>query len=133
MPIERISKSFKDISMTFKINPLNSDIFGLKNETAISRSIRNLILTIKGERFFDLDIGCGVNSLLFENMDTLTASRIKSEIEDVIKNYEPRVNLIDVEVQPNYDDHVFEIIIKYEIIGIEVLPQQLSFVLESSR
>ena len=133
MPLERVSKSFKDVSMSFKINPFNNDILTVKNETAIARSVRNLILTNKGERFFNPDLGCGVNDLLFENLDLLTASRIESEIKYTIDAYEPRVDLTDVQVRPDYDNHTFDIVIRYNIIGIDATPQQLSFVLQSSR
>ena len=133
MPLERVSKSFKDVSMSFKINPFNNDILTVKNETAIARSVRNLILTTKGERFFNPDLGCGVNDLLFENLDLLTASRIESEIKYTVDTYEPRVDLTDVQVRPDYDNHTFDIVIRYNIIGIDATPQQLSFVLQSSR
>ena len=133
MPLERVSKSFKDVSMSFKVNPLNNDILTIKNETAISRSIRNLILTNKGERFFNANLGCGVNRLLFDNVDLLTASRIESEIRYTIETYEPRVNLTNINVQANIDNYTFDIVIQYDIIGIDATPQQLSFVLQSSR
>ena len=133
MPIERVSKGFKDVSMTFKVNPLNMDLNILKNENAIARSVRNLVLTRKGERFFDSDIGCGVSDLLFELMDDLTSIRIKNEITDVINQYEPRVNLISVNVSANYDSHSYDIIVRYKIVGINADPQELSFALQSTR
>ena len=133
MPLERVSKSFKDVSMSFKINPFNNDILTVKNETAIARSVRNLILTTKGERFFNPDLGCGVNDLLFDNLDLLTASRIESEIRYCVDTYEPRVDLTEVNVRPDYDNNTFDIVIRYNIIGIDATPQQLSFVLQSSR
>lgn len=133
MPIERISKSFKDVSMTFKVNPLTSDLVALKNETAISRSIRNLIMTKKGERPFNFNLGCGVSELLFEVMDEITASSIRSQIEEVIQLYEPRVQLLEVSATPNYDSYEYNIGIRYNIIGIEASPQELSFVLQSTR
>ena len=133
MPLERVSKSFKDVSMSFKVNPFNNDVLTIKNETAIARSIRNLILTNKGERFFNPDLGCGVNDLLFDNVDLLTANRIESEIRYCIDTYEPRVDLTDIQVRPNYDNYTFDIVIRYNIIGIDASSQQLSFVLQSSR
>lgn len=133
MPLERISKSFKDVSMSFKINPLNNDILTIKNETSIARSVRNLILTDKGERFFNPNLGCGVSKLLFDNLDLMTASRIKSEIEYTIETYEPRVSLINVQVQPNYGENKFDVVLRYNIIGIDASPQQLSFALQSTR
>ena len=133
MPLERISKGFKDISMTFQVNPLNYDLIGLKNESAIARSVRNLVFTLPGERFFNENLGSKVSRSLFENIDEISASVIKDEIENTINNYEPRVNLIDVVVSPNYDENEFNVTINYRIVGIDVLPQQLSFALQSTR
>lgn len=133
MPTERISKGFKDISMSFKINPVNNDLIAVKNETAIARSIRNLILTQPGERFFNQNLGSKVSRTLFENMDDLTATVLKDEIENTINNYEPRVDLIGVDVNPNYDNNEFNVTIRYYIVGIDVLPQQLSFALQPTR
>jgi phage baseplate assembly protein W len=133
MPVERVSKAFKDLSMTFQVNPINYDLIVLKNENAIARSIRNLILTNTGERFFNQNLGSKINKSLFENLDEITASIIKSEVENVIKNYEPRVNLIDVSVKPDYDNNNFNVSVQYFIVGIDVLPQQLSFALQPTR
>lgn len=133
MPLERISKGFKDISMTFQINPLNYDLIGLKNESAIARSVRNLVFTLPGERFFNENLGSKVSRSLFENIDEISASVIQDEITNTINNYEPRVNLIDVSVSPNYDENEFNVTINYRIVGIDVLPQQLSFALQSTR
>ena len=133
MPLERISKGFKDISMTFQVNPLNYDLIGLKNESAIARSVRNLVFTLPGERFFNENLGSKVSRSLFENMDEISASVIQDEITNTINNYEPRVNLIDVIVFPNYDENEFNVTINYRIVGIDVLPQQLSFALQPTR
>ena len=133
MPVERVSKGFKDISSSFQVNPLTYDLIAIKNETAIARSIRNLVLTSPGERFFNPTIGSKVSRLLFENVDTLTGSAIRDEIELTITNYEPRVRLTDVKVVPDYDLGEFDVTISYEIIGIDVPPQQLSFALEPTR
>ena len=133
MPIERISKEFKDISMSFQVNPLTYDLIGIKNETAIARSVRNLVLTLPGERFFNQNLGSNTNKLLFESMDDLTAASIQDEIRTTINNYEPRVNLRSVEVNPDYDQNQFDVAIIYDIIGIDALPQQLSFALLPTR
>ena len=133
MPLERISKGFKDISMTFQVNPLNYDLIGLKNESAIARSVRNLVFTLPGERFFNENLGSKVSRSLFENIDEISASVIQDEITNTINNYEPRVNLIDVSVSPNYDENEFNVTINYRIVGIDVLPQQLSFALQSTQ
>ena len=133
MPLERVSKGFKDLSMTFQVNPLNYDLIALKNETAIARSIRNLVLTYPGERFFNENLGSKVNRSLFENVDEIYASVIKYEIKNTIENYEPRVDLISVTVVPNYDNNEFNVTLDYKIVGIDVLPQQLSFALQPTR
>jgi phage baseplate assembly protein W len=133
MPAERISKTFKDISLSFQVNPLNYDLIAIKNETSIARSIRNLVLTQPGERFFNQNIGSRVNQSLFENIDDISASILKDEIENTIKNYEPRVDLINIEINPNYDNNEFNVTIKYYIVGVDVLPQQLSFALQPTR
>jgi len=133
MPVERISKGFKDLSLSFKINPINLDLIAIKNETAISRSIRNLVLTYPGERFFNPYLGSKVSRSLFENMDVGTASIIKEEIELTIENYEPRVKVIKVEVIPDYDNNTYNVTVTYNIVGIDLDPQQLSFALQPTR
>jgi len=133
MPVERISQSFKDISSSFKVNPLNEDLIAVKNETAIARSVRNLIMTQPGERFFNPLLGSEVMGLLFENVDELTASEISDQIKLTIENFEPRVILTDVDVSPDYDNGEFNVSINYDIVGIDVLPQQLDFALQPTR
>jgi len=133
VPVQRISKAFKDVSATFQVNPINSDLIVLRNENAIARSIRNLVFTIPGEQPFEPTIGSNVTNLLFENLDFLTASSIRSEIENTINNFEPRVRLREVKVTPNFDNNAFDVAIRYDIIGIDVSPQQLSFALQPTR
>ncbi len=133
MPLERVSQSFKDVSMSFQVNPLNNDLIALKNQTAIARSVRNIILTSPGEKFFNPDFGSGVSRLLFENVDDLTALSLRDEIENAIRNYEPRVQTIEVKVEPNYDNNEFNVTLVYRIVGIDVPAQQLEFVLLPSR
>ena len=133
MPVERISRGFKDVSMSFQVNPITSDIIGVKNDTAIARSIRNLVLTTPGERFFNPDLGSGVSKVLFETIDEISSSVIRDEIEETIIRFEPRVKLEDVRVKPNYDNHEFDVTITYTIVGIDALPQQLNFALQSTR
>jgi phage baseplate assembly protein W len=133
MPIERTSRDFKDLSMSFLTNPLNYDLIALKNETAISRSVRNLVFTVNGERLFNQNIGSRVSRFLFENLDDTTAIALRDEIEYTIVNFEPRVDLIEVNVVPNYDMNEFNVTIIYSIVGINVPAQQLSFALEPTR
>jgi phage baseplate assembly protein W len=133
MPLERISQGFKDISMSFQVNPLNLDLIALKNETAIARSVRNIVFTLPGEKFFDSNFGSRISNSLFENVDQISASIIRDEIRNSITNYEPRVELIDVQTTPDYDNASFDVLIQYRIIGADVLPQQLEFVLQPTR
>jgi phage baseplate assembly protein W len=132
MPLERVSQGFRDVSMSFQANPLNNDLIALKNETAIARSIRNIVFTIPGEKF-DPDFGSNVTKSLFENIDDISAITIRDEIETSIRNYEPRVSLISVETTPDYDNNNFNVTIVYRIVGIDVPPQQLEFVLLPTR
>ena len=133
MPVQRRSKGFLDLSASFQNNPMSNDLISLKNETAIARSVRNLILTTQGERPFQPVLGSNVNNLLFDNMDKLTAASLKTEIETTIENYEPRVDINDIIVDPNYDNNEFNVTVSYYIVGMDVPEQELSFVLESTR
>ena len=133
MPLERVSPGFKDISMSFQVNPLNYDLIGLKNENAIARSVRNIVFTLPGEKFFDENFGSRISASLFENIDDITAGQIVDEITQSIENYEPRVNLLKVQAFPNFDNNQFEVAIVYEIIGADVPIQELQFALQSTR
>ena len=133
MPVQRASKGFKDISMSFKVSPLTSDLIANKNETAIARSIRNLILTVPGERPFNPELGSEVSRLLFNPMDDITTDSLREQISNTINNFEPRVNLRQVVVQPNFDVGEYDISIRYDIVGIEASTQQLSFALQQTR
>ncbi len=133
MPVERVSRGFKDLSMTFKSNPLNSDLIGLKDANAIARSVRNIVMTSPGEKFFQPDFGSRVSKLLFENVDDITASRIQEEIEFSISNYEPRVKIVNVRVYADNDSATFDTTITYDIVGADVAPQELQFALQSTR
>ena len=132
MPLERVSPGFKDISMSFQSNPLNADLIGLKNENAIARSVRNIVFTLPGEKFFDENFGSNISASLFENMDSITANQIKDEITESIENFEPRVNLLEVEVIADFDNNQFDVLIIYEIIGTNVPVQELQFALQST-
>ena len=133
MPLERVKQGYKDLSMSFKSNPLNNDLIGLKDDNAIARSIRNIVYTLPGEKFFDSDFGSDVTGSLFENIDEISAVTIREEIEYCIKSYEPRVNLIEVQSIPNYDNNEYNVLITYEILVADVPPQELEFVLLPAR
>ena len=133
MPVQRISRGFKDLSASFQTNPLSNDLIALKNESAIARSVRNLVLTIQGERPFQPTLGTGVNNLLFDNMDKLTASAIRSELRTTIENYEPRVEINEIIVEPDFERNAFHVTLQYFIIGMDVPEQELTFALEPTR
>ncbi len=131
MPVERVSKGFKDISLSFLKNPITNDVVVLNNETAIARSVRNIVLTRLNEVFFDPEFG--VQDILFENIDGFTLSTIKTLIESAIKRYEPRVNLLETNVELVIYDNGINITVRYQIIGIDIPPQQLSFAIVNTR
>ena len=133
MPVQRLSKGFKDLSASFQTSPLSNDLIALKNESAIARSVRNLVLTSQGERPFQPVLGTGVSRLLFENMDKLTASAIRSEVRTTIENYEPRVEINEIIVEPDYEGNAMNVTLQYFIIGIDAPEQELTFALEPTR
>ena len=133
MPQQRVKRKFKDISMSFESNPLNDDLVSLSDTSAIARSIRNIVFTSPGEKFFNPDFGSRISESLFENVDDVSALAIEDEIKSSIINFEPRVNLLNTNVVPNPDDNEMNVTIEYEITGIDIPPQQLDFVLLPSR
>ena len=133
MPQQRVKRKYKDISMSFETNPLNDDLVSLTDTSAIARSIRNIVFTSPGEKFFNPDFGSRISESLFENVDNVSALAIKDEIKSSIINFEPRVNLLDTIVVPNPDDNEMAVTIEYEIVGIDIPPQQLEFVLLPTR
>ena len=133
MPLERVSQGFKDISMTFQANPLDNDLIALKNENAIARSLRNIVFTLPGEKFFDSSFGSRITDSLFDNIDDITATIIVDEIRESIENNEDRVKLNNVEAFPDYENNSFDLTITYEIVGRNIPTQELQFVLQSSR
>jgi phage baseplate assembly protein W len=133
MAITRISRSFKDISLSFDPHPVTKDLPVLVNERAIIRSVRNLVETIPTEKFFNSSLGSNVRSSLFEFVDYATASVIQDQIVEVIINYEPRVINPIVQVDPIPDLNEFEVTITFDIIGQQIPTQQFSFILEATR
>ena len=133
MPQQRVNQKFKDISMSFDTNPLNNDLIGLKDSSAIARSIRNIVFTQPGEKFFQPDFGSKISESLFEIVDDSSAITIRDEIRSSIINYEPRVKLGQVYVKPNPAENEMNVTITYEIVGVDIPPQQLDFVLLPTR
>lgn len=133
MAIKRVSRAFKDISLSFTPHPITKDLPVLKNENAIKKSVRNLIQTIPTERFFNSVLGSEVRDSLFEFVDFGTASVIQNQIQITLENFEPRIENVDVEVEPRPDTNEFEAKIFFNIVGQEVPIQEFTFMLEATR
>ena len=133
MAIQRISRAFKDISLSFDAHPITKDLQILKNENAIRRSVRNIVETIPTERFFNSLLGSEVRSSLFEFVDFGTASVIQDQIEIAINNFEDRVENLIVQVDPIPDENTFNVTVIFDIIGQEFPTQEFSFLLEATR
>ena len=133
MSNSRISRAFKDISLSFKPHPVTKDLPVIKNESAIRRSIRNIVQTIPTEKFFDSDFGSDVYQSLFGFVDYGTASIIQDQIETSVRNYEPRVDKVNVEVAPTPDQNSFDVVVSFDIIGQQFPTQEYSFILETTR
>ena len=133
MAVQRISRAFKDISLSFKPHPITNDLKVIKNESAISRSVRNIVQTIPTERFFNSLFGSDVYKSLFDFVDFGTASNIKGQIEISLHNFEPRIENVVVEVDPQPDNNTFNCTVIYDIIGQEFPTQEYTFLLESTR
>lgn len=133
MPVQRISRGFKDISLSFDPHPVTKDLPVIKNESAILRSVRNLVQTIPTERVFNSDLGSDVTKSLFDFVDFGTATAVREQIIASIKNYEPRVTGLIVEVVPEPDLNQFIVDISFDILGQETPAQQFTFILEATR
>lgn len=132
-PITRISRSFKDISLSFEPHPITKDLPILKNERAIIRSIRNIVETIPSEKFFNSNFGSNVRSSLFEIVDYATVSIIQEQISVAINLYEPRVENVDVSVNPDLDNNAMEVTVIFDIVGQDFPTQEFTFILEATR
>ena len=133
MAIERISRAFKDINLSFNAHPITKDITVLKNENAIKRSVRNIVNTIPRERFFNPTLGSDVRSSLFNFVDYGTASVIQKQIQIAIENFEPRVDNLQVNVFPRPDSNEFEVNVLFDIVGQQFPTQEFTFLLEATR
>lgn len=131
--ITRISRSFRDISLSFEPHPITKDLPILQNQNSINRSIRNLVETIPTERFFNSTIGSNIRSSMFDIIDFASSSIIEDQIRILISNYEPRVRDTKVQVEPRPDLNEYEVTITYTIVGQEVPSQEYSFILEATR
>ena len=133
MPLSKISRGFRDISLSFKRHPVTRDLLPLKNEDAIKRSVQNLVRTKIGEVFFSNDIGTRITGALFELSNSDFVDPITTEIKTVITNFEPRVALTDVRVDSTPDENALDIEISYNIVGLSLPSQTINFILEPTR
>ena len=131
--VNRTSRAFKDISLSFQPHPVTKDLGVLKNERAIMRSVRNIVETIPGEKFFNPIFGSDVRSQLFENASYAVAESIRQQIITSLENFEPRIDNIDVISNPFPDRNEFEVTVTYDIVGQEFPPQTYNFILKSTR
>ena len=133
MAIQRKSRAFKDISLSFTPHPVTKDLPVLTNERAITRSVRNLVETIPTERFFNSILGTDIRDSLFENFERSTVMVIEDQVRNTIRNFEPRVGEIGVEVNALMDNNTLEVKVHFEINGLDVPTQSFTFLLEPTR
>ena len=133
MASPRKSKAFKDISLSFDPHPVTKDLPVLTNERAIVRSVRNLVETIPTERFFDSNMGTNIRGMLFENFTGSDVMIIEDMVRNTVRNYEPRVGDIGVEVDASLDDNTISVRVLFDIIGQEAPTQAFTFILEPTR
>ncbi len=133
MPIQRTSEGFRDISLSMKLHPVTKDIIPLKNEDAIKRSVQNLVRIQLGEVFFNTLLGTRITASLFELANDDYIDPIRGEIETTITNFEPRVDLTDIQVISTPDNNALSVTISYDIVGLTRPTQSVSFILEPTR
>jgi uncharacterized protein len=126
-------QTFKDFNLNFKPHPVTEDLQVVKDSADIKQSIKSLLLTRKGERLFNSNLGTGLSDLLFEPLDFGTAALIRDEIFEVIRTYESRIDIRELNVDINFDDNGYDIALEYVIRGRDDLQTNIEFFLESSR
>ena len=133
MAKQRTSRAFKDISLSFSPHPVTKDLPVLLNERAIVRSVRNLVETIPTERFFNSQLGTDIRDSLFESFTATTVTIIEDQIRETVRNFEPRVGEIGVEVEARPDSNELEVKVLFEINGLDTPTQSFTFLLEPTR
>ena len=129
----KVSRAFRDISLSFKKHPVTRDVTILRNEDAIKRSVINLTRTRINERFFNELIGTSIGDSLFENMNSGIESALEEEITSLLSNYEPRIELNSVYVIANQDGNDVNVQVDYDIVGLPVPNQNIEFLLQPTR
>ena len=133
MAIQRKSRAFKDISLSFTPHPVTKDLPILANERAIIRSVRNLVETIPTERFFNSNLGSSIRDMLFDNFAGSSVMIIEDMIRTTVRNYEPRVGDIGVEIDMQPELNNVRVKVLFDIIGLEAPVQSFEFLLEPTR
>jgi len=133
MTINRKSRAFKDISLSFSPHPVTKDLPVLVNERAVIRSVRNLVETIPTERFFNSILGTDIRDTLFGNYDRAEVMMIEDQIRETLGNFEPRVSNVGATVRARPDDNNLDISVFFDINGLDIPTQSFSFILEPTR
>ena len=133
MPLSKLSRGFKDLSLSFKRHPVTNDLLPLRNEDAIKRAVQNLVRTKIGEVFFRDDIGTRITGALFELANSDFIDPISTEVETIIRNFEPRVILTNVNIESKPDENTLDIELSYNIVGLSLPTQTINFILEPTR
>ena len=126
-------QTFKDLSVTFKKHPVTDDLVQVKDKAAIVQSITGLLLTMKGERPFQPELGCDIKRILFEPLDYASAGTIKKEVKETLDRYEPRIRIDDIACEPDFDNNGYNVELTFTIIGREDAPIAVEFILERTR
>ena len=129
----KISRAFKDISLSFTRHPVTNDITILKNEDAIKKAVMNLCRTSITERFFNPLIGTRIGQSLFELNDPDIAEFLEQDIENILKNYEPRIKVNSVNAESVIDSNELNVKIEYDIVGLPLPLQNIEFLLQPSK
>ena len=133
MAINRKSRAFKDISLSFSPHPVTKDLPVLINERAVIRSVRNLVDTIPTERYFNSILGTDIRDTLFTNFDRAEVMMIEDQIRETLGNFEPRVSNVGATVKAIPDDNTFNVTVFFDINGLDLPTQSFSFILEPTR
>ena len=126
-------QTFKDLSVTFKKHPVTDDLVTVKDKAAIVQSITGLLLTMKGERPFQPELGCDIKRILFEPLDYASAGTIKKEVKETLDRYEPRIRIDDIVCEPDFDNNGYNVELTFTMIGREDAPIAVEFILERTR
>ena len=115
---KRNSRKFTDIDLNFERNQITSDIIKVEDVIAVKRAVKNLVQTNYYERPFQPELGCGIRELLFEPFTPITKLFLQRKIEEVLINYEPRVNLTSVNVDDDQDRNRLVVDIAFQVVGV---------------